>query len=63
MINSMTWMHLTKNNIAYKNVDRKECVLYGFINIAFKIYDGGRVGNRYFSQGDSTGGGGAGGKA
>lgn len=33
-LNDMDAPH--KNNIAYKNVDRKECVLYGFINIAFK---------------------------
>lgn len=40
-----------KNSIAHKNIDIKECVVCGFINIMFKNYDGNRVGNRYISQG------------
>ena len=42
-----------KSSTAYENVDTKECEPYGFINIAFPNYDDGKVGNRYFSWGDS----------
>lgn len=46
MLDNMDTPH--KNNIAYENVDIKECILNGFINIAFTIYDDGRVRNRLF---------------
>lgn len=49
MLNDTDALH--KNSIAHKNIDIKECVVCGFINIRFKNYDGNRVGNRYISQG------------
>lgn len=46
MLDNMDTLH--KNSIACENVDIKECILYGFINIASTICDDGRIQNRLF---------------